>query len=289
MSKNIKVVRNAAQPTADIAKLETVTPEIAEKWLGKRAPNRTLSMPIVNRYARDIEAGQWIVTGDPIRFNEEEQLIDGQHRLAAIVQAGKAIQTYVVHGLDHKAMDVIDSGKKRTPGDMLHIHGYPNAMRLAASARWMLTIKLGLTYTKSRKASSTNSEILETIRKHPNLTESSKFADGVYGMPGSLLAAVHYIGANLLEMPDEADAFAGTFRRRLPNPEFYDNAEVDPALKWCERLLGRRKGQFSLTEAAVLNGTITVWNMYAKHQPLLRGIVIPRNPQAIEGLDVDKI
>ena len=34
---------------------------------------------------KDIESGQWVLVSDPIRFNEQGTLLDGQHRLTAIL------------------------------------------------------------------------------------------------------------------------------------------------------------------------------------------------------------
>jgi hypothetical protein len=41
------------------AELVTITPEMAEQWLGKNTKNRPLKKTKIEQYARDIAAGRW--------------------------------------------------------------------------------------------------------------------------------------------------------------------------------------------------------------------------------------
>lgn len=77
------------------AKLEIeeidIEPHLAESWLTKNVKNRNLTDRIAKKYARDMASGKWKTTGDPIRFDVDGNLIDGQHRLQACVLAGGRI------------------------------------------------------------------------------------------------------------------------------------------------------------------------------------------------------
>jgi len=99
----------------------TVTPEIARKWLGRNAGNRPLKTTHVGRLAAAIRSGKWKLTGDPIRFSDTGKLIDGQHRLQAIVDAEAPVQCVVMHGLNDDIFDVIDSGSPRSKADAVFI------------------------------------------------------------------------------------------------------------------------------------------------------------------------
>jgi hypothetical protein len=59
-------------------------------------------------------------------------LIDGQHRLHAIIQANVPIKSYVVRSITKEAFSVLDSGIKRTMGDEFTFAGEMNAIALAA-------------------------------------------------------------------------------------------------------------------------------------------------------------
>ena len=187
--------------------LEDITPERAADLLSQKASNRSLSETMVARYASDIAMGRWKVTGDTVKIDKKGKLIDGQHRLAAVIAAGIPIKTYVVYGIESAAMDVMDSGKKRTPGDMLHILGYKSTHRLAAIARWLITIKYDLTNTKTRSFKPTNTEIRDIVERHPGLQDTCRHVEGAKGVTQSLLGAVHYIGSAILDDTETADAF----------------------------------------------------------------------------------
>lgn len=103
----------------------TLDPKLAHSMLSLRAlSQRHQSQGRVERYAMDMRADRWRQTGDPIRFDRDMNLIDGQHRLAAIVDAGRSLKGQVVQVLyDDSAMLVLDQGAKRTLSDARKIGG----------------------------------------------------------------------------------------------------------------------------------------------------------------------
>jgi hypothetical protein len=81
-----KVVKESKTiPTTIIeisSELVEITPAMAREWLEKNIENnRGVGAQVVDAYARDMLAGKWYIPGDPIRFDEDGNLIDGQHRL----------------------------------------------------------------------------------------------------------------------------------------------------------------------------------------------------------------
>jgi hypothetical protein len=116
---------------------ESVTPKKAMEWLKLNVANRPISARQVGHYAKAMECGQWKLNGDCIRFNGSGNLIDGQHRLTACIQAGKSFDTYVVTGLEHDAFDTIDQGKKRDISDVFARQGFKNYAVLSSAVRWL--------------------------------------------------------------------------------------------------------------------------------------------------------
>ena len=99
-----------------------VTPELAQQWLDTRLPNeRTLRQGRVEGMARDMKDGNFFFIGDPIRF-DGGHLVDGQHRLQAVVLSGVP-QHFIVLNIPTEAQHVIDTGAKRTVADMLRKKG----------------------------------------------------------------------------------------------------------------------------------------------------------------------
>lgn len=66
----------------------TVTPRMAEEWLKRNVANiRNPKEPSIGEYAEAMRKGQWDFNAAPICFNTEGNLIDGQNRLMACIQA----------------------------------------------------------------------------------------------------------------------------------------------------------------------------------------------------------
>lgn len=101
--------------------LMTITPELATAWLSTNNKNRPLRTARVKQYAGDMMADRWKITHQGLAFYDDGLLADGQHRLAAIVKANKAVQMYVTTGLQREIASAIDAGKPREICDVLHI------------------------------------------------------------------------------------------------------------------------------------------------------------------------
>jgi len=100
---------------------ELVTPEMAAKWLEKNKSNRPLRQNVVASYAAQIRAGQWRLTHQGVCLDCRENLIDGQHRLTAIVQTDIAILMQVSRmTTEESALALpLDVGAKRNYSDIL--------------------------------------------------------------------------------------------------------------------------------------------------------------------------
>lgn len=119
--------------TKDIEYID-VTPEMAEKWLEKNSKNRKLSDRVVSRYAQMMSNDQWHYDASPLRFDTDDNVLDGQHRLWALVESGTTQKFLVVRGLDPRSFVTIDTGKTRSFGDIISIErpGLRNVHHLAA-------------------------------------------------------------------------------------------------------------------------------------------------------------
>jgi hypothetical protein len=116
-----------------------IDPATAETWLENNFVNRKLSDDTVRSYARDMLNGVWVATHQGVAFNDRDHLIDGQHRLSAIVLCGLTMRMMVTFGLPSKiaghsmtTMDAVDRGKTRSVADQLKIqHGMKNGCAIA--------------------------------------------------------------------------------------------------------------------------------------------------------------
>jgi hypothetical protein len=122
-------------------RLKRVTPEWAARVLNRAANNvnnRTISGPLVAAYARDMVDGKWI-NAHPggIVFDENGFIIDGFHRLRAVVLSERTIWMWVHYAKRKEMADSIDVGKIRSIDDLSKIDGTPYRNDHAAVVRKM--------------------------------------------------------------------------------------------------------------------------------------------------------
>lgn len=139
-----RVIERVGEAAAKLVTVESkwvdVTPEMATQWLERNFRNRSVSDATVKAYARDMVGGTWIPTHQGIAFNNRDELIDGQHRLHAVVRSDLTIRMMVTYGLPAKlegkpmtTMDAVDRGRTRSVADQLKVqHGISNGSIIAA-------------------------------------------------------------------------------------------------------------------------------------------------------------
>lgn len=104
-----------------------ITPKIAKEWLERSRQdeefrNRKIDDQRVNAYANEMKAGRWqSETGECIKFAPDGVLIDGQHRLEAIIKANVSLVLTVAKNVDKEKATVLDTGKSRSIGDAMTI------------------------------------------------------------------------------------------------------------------------------------------------------------------------
>jgi hypothetical protein len=119
--------------------IERIGPVEAREYLLSNTKNRKLNEHHVKRLRDLIVAGDWWLNGETIIFGTDGTLLDGQHRLAAIVLAGVAVDVLVVSGIDEEAFRTLDGGRTRTTGEVLGIEGEKNANNVAAAVQALVS------------------------------------------------------------------------------------------------------------------------------------------------------
>jgi len=131
-------------------RIVNVTPALAAEWLKQNKHNRPVSPALVKRLASQMENGDWRRNGEPIVFDHDNILRDGQHRLHAIIKAGVPIELYVVFGESQADFATFDSGRMRSHGDTFACKGYSNTRAMAATARLLYCWSRTKTFVKDR-------------------------------------------------------------------------------------------------------------------------------------------
>ena len=183
-----------------------VTPDLAASMLEANEANRNIRARVVSAYARDMESDRWLVTGETIKIGHGGELLDGQHRLQAIIASGKTQRLLIVRGLDPETRVVIDTGAPRSGGDALRMAGIGggNPYALASSARLLVLWESGrLTHMSSgtrQDDRATHQEIVETVTRRPDLLDAVHDATRDYqriGIPPGPQAMARTVLADL--------------------------------------------------------------------------------------------
>lgn len=151
---------------------EEFSPQRAAEALMTSVGNRGVRGSHVLRLAEDMKAGEWIGYGsDAIKFNANGQLVDGHHRLSAVVKAGVTVMMTVVRNLSH---DPQRGGLKVAPwnaGDMLFRDGFKNSRDGAAAGSLVIRLRSIWDGTQLTLASSAAQQLIADQFGHDKFLE----------------------------------------------------------------------------------------------------------------------
>ncbi|MYX28957.1 hypothetical protein GTY75_20375 [Streptomyces sp. SID8381] len=138
------LINSRAPGDVPTPRLVQVTPELAETLLSRAVVNRRLDWGQVDFLADSIIRGEWQLTHQGIALDgplDTGSLLDGQHRLNAIIKAGISVWLYVFEGLPRTAFPVLDTGKRRSGVDTLSATGEKYLPLLHSTIRHVLLFK----------------------------------------------------------------------------------------------------------------------------------------------------
>jgi hypothetical protein len=151
-----------------------ITPDVAASLLERNVNNRKMKVRAIRNYARDMQSGKWNADAADLKFNRRGELIDGQNRLQACVDAGVPFPTLLRTGLDDAARQHVDQGVRRTVADSFRMAGVPdpNVVGAAVQLRARYDLMLANSYsfgTKEVRVSLTHQEALDYLAAHSSV------------------------------------------------------------------------------------------------------------------------
>lgn len=164
-----------------------ITPEMAAELLENNSVNRKLRPRLVAAYSRDMATGLWRATGEAVKISRTGRLLDGQHRLSAIIESGVPTMMLVVRGLDDNDQVLMDQGAARTANDAVRLAGYTNSAHTSSIARWLLMCpEPSANMEQALKAKASTAQILQTLETNPDIEEAARAYNGLRThLPGS--------------------------------------------------------------------------------------------------------
>jgi hypothetical protein len=175
--------------------------------------NRPLSRTVVRAFADAMSRGDWMVTHQGIAFDVNGALVDGQHRLAAVIEADVSVEMTVFTEVDDGTFDVLDTGKRRNAADVLAIEGEKSSSLLAAMVRtvWLYENRPDLMWSGG-SAVVTNHQIVETLELHPKLRDYVTVGEQISvatGMIKSAAGAASYLISRVSRRAEQDEWFEG--------------------------------------------------------------------------------
>ena len=120
--------------------VEVISPSSAEQYLKRNfETNRKLSPTNLAKHVASMQNGAWLISTDCIGFDVKGRLINGQHRLTALIQSETSQPFIVVRNLPVQSAQVLDLGKKRMMDERLCIAGKSLSRNLCSAVRNAMT------------------------------------------------------------------------------------------------------------------------------------------------------
>lgn len=218
-------------------KQTVVTPELAKHWMSFNIHNRKLSQNQVGFLVNEIRLGNWNLNGETIKFtgphSNPTRLIDGQHRLQAVIESGITVDMTVAYNVnDPDAMKTIDTGKNRNASDLLSLEGVANSNYISSIIKNYLYLKRshrsGLKVAQ-RKAGKfrldrvSNTEVIECYQSLEGVEETYKMSHLLYTKHRQVLSRTS-LGAVYLFAREENEAITEAFFAELHKDNLSPNS-----------------------------------------------------------------
>lgn len=244
--------------------IKFINPAMAETLLSTTSFNRAVSQSRVHTLANEMRCGKWQLNGETIIISKTGRLLDGQHRLYAIMDSGCTVQMMIATGAADDAFETIDTGRARSAGDIAGMTGVtnPNLVMAGAAMIWRL-------YHAARISESVPPYVsLRVSERYPAL---EKWAPFVMTARPKVLPLASFLVA-LVYFEDVASKPLATERLFKAMSTGADLAEGDPYLALRNRMLNLRASGEAL-------GAANTWSAVARTLSAVeRGDVLVKVP-----------
>lgn len=254
---------NGTAPPVEAGEM-TVTPEMAAQWANANTKNRPVRNSRVNRFARDMAAGNWTLNGETIKIATDGTIIDGQHRIYACIESGVSFRSFVIAGLPPEVQDTVDAGAARTMADQFGLHGEAHAALLAAITRWAFMWLRGARNRARSDVDPTHAEMLALLEAEPRLREATEFAEHARHEFRSVRGSVYGLAWLLFHGSDHLAA--EVFLEKVVTGA--DCPKGHPALAFRHRMFRAVETGERLNQHEQLMYFIMAWNAFKEDRTL---------------------
>lgn len=250
-----------------------LTPEKARAILNKNKRNRRIAPGHVMRVAAAIQRNEWRLNGDAIKIDTDGNLVDGQHRCLAVIEADQPITTILIEGVEPDAQSTMDLGRPRTLRDLLRMDEVKDYSLVAAIVNMVMKVE-------DRWQAQDRGQ-LGTTKRHTNtvtLLHDVYNANAERYGDAALSARRMYVGVRWpLSSLGAVAYFAAT-----PHPEEWENFVVsvetgenllhgDPALALRTAALNRTSHHGKMVDSIYAFAVATkAWNCFYENRTIVK-------------------
>lgn len=172
----------------------TISPEEANLILAeKNKGNRPFRKNKISDYARAMREGKWRFTPAPLIFSDDEsRLLDGQNRLAAVVESGIKQPFMICPNANASIMSAIDQGAARSPRDHLITRGIHGGASLAPLLLAIMSYAENPEGLWAKRSPASNEEYYDTYESNALLIDEAIGQGGYYNKAYRAITATDF-------------------------------------------------------------------------------------------------
>lgn len=239
--------------------------------------NRRFRLKHAQDYAEAMLRGEWTLA-EAIKFDTDQELIDGQHRLMAVVLAAEGplpsgqtpkpdivVPFLVTYDMPKDAAQHLDTGLKRTIADQLQMRGEIQTLHLSAALR-LITLYRSLPTTpyaeeRWRRLNFTSEQATNLLEAEPEIRDAVRAVQGLRDLlPQSSAAAALHLVRSAGYSPTQVAEFAEALRTGANLSERSPVYVLRETYLHMRRLQGGRKAPRTVT-----GQHLAIWIMAFNH------------------------
>lgn len=274
-----RVTQQANLPAVDLTNgWKIVTPEMAEAMLLRNpvGANRRPTLPTVKYYARQMAAGDWKKTGQPIIFDTDGVLRDAGHRNWASYLSGASFPTFLVGDVppDPTLFAYIDNCKARSASDALStagLNGLAKTISTIVNIAMHYEHHLYQSTTKKTMHKVSPIEVVHYATEHENLRLGARLMAGEYKAASTVVGykdVAAFAAYQIIELYGEETL--ETFMTELGKVSDDDPVEGSPIAAFQKVMEEDEKSKAPMLKHQVLGHLIKTFNSWHSGEAVKR-------------------
>ncbi len=251
-----------------MAEVQTLNPEVAKSWLERNTKNRPINLKHVAHLAKVMKRGEWKCNGEAIKISEDNVLLDGQHRLLAILDSGATIQSLVVYGLSQDVFPTMDRPLVRSAAQVLAMNNCANSSMVSSALNLVGGYDEKTLNKTGGYSDSSPNRILKLYHQHPEVHQTVSAWDHKVRKIMSSRSAWHaavYICSRVNK--DDADRFFNSVVIGLKTTHGEPMTLNSPEYV-LRRTLESQRGNRNQINAAIMAIILKAWNAMRIGRPI---------------------